>query len=69
VLSAGSSGRNGSNQRLQAMSDTVLAAMLEWLAKNPNATQEVKTRLDLGYLTYTVLLFRAYSPSHSFPLL
>jgi hypothetical protein len=39
------------------MSDTVLASMLEWLAKNPNATQEVKTRLDLGYLTYTVLLF------------
>jgi hypothetical protein len=51
------------------MSDTVLASMLEWLAKNPNATQEVKTRLDLGYLTYTVLLFGAYSPSHSFPLL
>jgi hypothetical protein len=50
------SARNGSNQRLQAMSDTVLVAITQWLAENHNATQEVKTRLDLGYLTYMVLL-------------
>jgi hypothetical protein len=41
---------------LQAMSDTVLAAINDWLAKNPDATPEVKARLDLGYLTYNVLL-------------
>jgi hypothetical protein len=38
------------------MSDTVLAAINDWLAKNPGATPEVKARLDLGYLTYNVLL-------------
>jgi hypothetical protein len=38
------------------MSDTVLVAITQWLAENHNATQEVKTRLDLGYLTYMVLL-------------
>jgi len=47
------------------MSDTVLGAITEWLDKNPKATQEAKTRLDLGYLTYTVLQF----PPQSFPLL
>ena len=61
----GGSSRNGSNQRLQAMSDTVLGAITEWLEENPDATQEAKTRLDLGYLTYTVLQF----PPQSFPLL
>ena len=38
------------------MSDTVLAAITEWLAQNHKATREEKARLDLGYLTYTVLL-------------
>ena len=47
------------------MSDTVLGAITEWLEENPDATQEAKTRLDLGYLTYTVLRF----PPQSFPLL
>ena len=46
--------RLGTMQRLQAMSNTVLESITEWLANNPDATQEVKTRLDLGYLTYTV---------------
>ena len=50
------SARNGTNQRLQAMSDTVLAAITEWLAENHTATREEKARLDLGYLTYTGLL-------------
>lgn len=38
------------------MSDTVLAAITEWLAQNHKATREEKARLDLGYLTYTGLL-------------
>jgi hypothetical protein len=38
------------------MSDTILAAITEWLAENHKATREEKARLDLGYLTYTVLL-------------
>ena len=38
------------------MSDTVLAAINDWLAKNPDATPGVKARLNLGYLTYNVLL-------------
>ena len=48
--------RTGSNQRMQAMSDTVLKAVLEWLDEHHEATVEEKIRLDLGYLTNEVLL-------------
>lgn len=48
--------RFGCRQRLQAMTDSVREAIIEWLAENPDATWDVKTRLNLGYLTYQVLL-------------
>jgi hypothetical protein len=41
---------------MQAMSDTVLKAVLEWLDEHHEATVEEKIRLDLGYLTNEVLL-------------
>ena len=46
----------GSKQRLQAMSDTVLEAIQDWLSEHPAATPEERIRLDLGYLTHEVLL-------------
>jgi hypothetical protein len=52
----GGGARLGTKQRLQAMSDTVQAAVLDWLAQHPRATVEERVRLDLGYITYTVLL-------------
>ena len=48
--------RLGTQQRLQAMSDTVQAAVIDWLAQHPGATAEERIRLDLGNITYTVLL-------------
>jgi len=38
------------------MSDTVQAAVIDWLAQHPRATAEERIRLDLGNITYTVLL-------------
>jgi hypothetical protein len=50
------SARTGSNQRFQVMSDTVHKSIIVWLEKHPDTTQTEKIRLELGYLTYTVML-------------
>jgi hypothetical protein len=46
--------RTGSKQRQQAMSYTIHPAIMDWRKNHPEATDDEKLRLDLGFVTSQV---------------